>query len=504
MAFIDARTLPNASQINADLIIIGAGMAGIAIATEWANAGKSVAVLESGGREMDMEIQALYAGTGAMRAPGCADRPIDEYLIQSRVRMLGGSGNVWGGKSVPLDPADFEERPWLTRTGWPMTRAALQPYFDRACTLLQIPMFHRDYEREPLEDRPTLRINDDFYSAAREFSPVSGRNNREAFETFRTAFAEASNINVYLHANVTQIRLDRRGRRVQALDVACLNGLRHSARGRAYVLAAGGIENVRILLHSKNVRAEGVGNHSDHLGRCFQGHVTFGVYNNTEGLNTALCITGGQNLSLYTEGRGRHCVLTTTLEGQRRFQTGNFTTTLINAPTPPGAADPAVLALAGQLDGGAAASIPCFFMSEQTPHLESRLTLHEGHTDALGMAYLHLDWVYSEQDMQNLERSIAALGDALGATGKGRVRWPVERSQLLSILNQSRHHIGTTRMSRNADHGVVDADCRVHGVGNLYIAGSSVFPTSGIANPTLTLLALAMRLSDHLKQELRA
>lgn len=504
MAFIDARTLPNGSEIAADLIIIGGGMAGIAIATEWANAGKSVAVLESGGREMDMEIQALYAGTGTMRAPGCADRPIDEYLIQSRYRALGGSGNVWGGKCVPLDPADFEERPWLERSGWPMTRAGLQPYFNRACTLLQIPNFDRDYDRNPLSDRPTLAINDNFFSGPRVFSRLSGRTDREGFDRFRTDFAAAPNINVYLHANVTQIRLDRRGRRVQSLDVACLNGLRHTARGRATVLAAGGIENVRILLHSNGVRREGVGNHSDWLGRCFQGHVTFGVYENTEGLNTAVCVTGGRNMSLYTEGRGLHCVLTTTLEGQRRFGTGNFTTTLVNGDTPPGAADPAVLALAGQLDGGAGASIPCFFMAEQSPHLESRLTLHEGHADALGMAYMHLDWVYSEQDMRNLERSVSALGDALGASGTGRVRWPVERSQLLAILNQSRHHIGTTRMSADPDQGVVDADCRVHGVANLYIAGSSVFPTSGIANPTLTLTALAMRLSDHLKQGLRA
>lgn len=504
MAFIDARTLPNATRIEADLIIIGAGMAGIAIATEWANAGKTVAMLESGGREIDMEIQALYAGTGTMRAPGCEDRPINEYLIQSRVRALGGSGNVWGGKCGPLDPSDFAERPWLSRSGWPMTRSDLQPFYDRACALLHIPAFHRDFDREPLADRPALPIDENFFSSPREYSRISGRTDREAFDRFRTDFANAPNISVYLNANVASIRTDRRGRRVQGLDVACLNGSSHSARGRAYVLAAGGIENVRILLHSKDARANGLGNHSDWLGRCFQGHVTFGVYENAEGLNTALCVTTQQNMSLYTDGRGPHCVLATTLEGQRRFGTGNFTTTLVNGDTPPGAADPAVLALAGQLDGASAQLIPCFFMAEQSPHLESRLTLHEGYTDALGMAHMHLDWVYSEEDMRNLERSVAALGDALGAAGKGRVRWPVERSQLLAILNQSRHHMGTTRMSVDPDQGVVDADCRVHGVANLYIAGSSVFPTSGIINPTLTLMALAMRLSDHLKQELRA
>ena len=390
----------------------------------------------------------------------------------------------------------------LARSGWPMRRQSLDGFFRRACALLQIPNFDRDFDREPHPDRPPLRIGDDFYSAPRAFSPVSGRNNREVFDAFRTNFATAPNINVYLHANVTHIRLDPTGAEVSSLDIACLNGARHNGRARAYVLAAGGIENVRILLHSTSVRAEGLGNHSDHVGRCFQGHVTFGVYDNA-GTNTALCITGAPNLDLYTDGRGDHCVITTTLEGQRRFRTGNFTTTLVNAQTPAHAADPAVLAL-GELEGARATRMPCFFMSEQSPYMESRLRLHESHADALGMAPLHLDWVYSEEDMQNLERSIAALGDALGAHGKGRVRWPVERSQLLAILTQSRHHIGTTRMSTDPDDGVVDPDCRVHGVSNLYISGSSVFPTSGIANPTLTLIALAMRLSDHLKKELAA
>jgi choline dehydrogenase-like flavoprotein len=500
MAFIDARTLPNATEIEADLIIIGGGLAGLSIAKQWAGGGKRVAVLESGGREIDMEIQALYAGAGVMRAPGAADRQIDEYLIQSRVRALGGAGNVWGGKCVPLDDADFARRDWLDRTGWPVTRAQMQPYYDGACDLLQIDRFDRDWDAAPEPDRPPLRITSDFFSAPRRFSQVSGGADRAGFDAFCGEFVEASqNITVYLHANVTNIV--KRGSRVRSLDVACLNGHRHTAQARSYVLATGGIENVRLLLASG-----GIGNHSDLLGRCFMGHVTFGVYDNPEGLNTMLCVSDGQNMSLYTNS-GRettHCVIAATLEGQRRFGTGNFTTTLGNPGAAPIAEDAAVLALAAKLDanGATARHQPCFFMSEQLPNLESRITLLPEHADPLGTPRVLLDWVYSERDMANLERSVAALGDALGAEGKGRVRWPLERSQLLSILNTSRHHMGTTRMSANPDHGVVDENCRIHGLRNLYVAGSSVFPTSGIANPTLTLIALAMRLSDHLKRDM--
>jgi choline dehydrogenase-like flavoprotein len=500
MAFIDARTLPNATEIEADLVIIGGGLAGLAIARQWAGSGKRVAVLESGGREIDQEIQALYAGVGVMRAPGAANRQIDEYLIQSRVRALGGSGNVWGGKCVPLDEADFARRDWLDRTGWPVTRAQMQSFYDRACDLLQIDRFNRDWDATPEPDRAPLRINGDFFSAPRRFSQVSGYADRPRFDAFCGEFVEASeNITIYLHANVTKIA--QRGGRVRELDVACLNGHRHTARARHYVLATGGIENVRLLLASG-----GIGNHSDLLGRCFMGHVTFGVFEDPGGLNTMLAVSDGQTMSLYADS-GRtvtHCVLATTLEGQRRFGTGNFTTTLANPSAPPGAEDAALLALAARLDanGASARHYPCFFMSEQLPNLESRITLLPEHSDALGTPRVFLDWVYSERDMANLERSIAALGDAMGAEGKGRVRWPVERSQLLSLLNTSRHHMGTTRMSPNPDDGVVDENCRIHGVRNLYVAGSSVFPTSGIANPTLTLIALAMRLSDHLKQDM--
>jgi choline dehydrogenase-like flavoprotein len=501
MTFIDARTLPDATEIEADLIIIGGGLAGLTIAKQWTGSGKRVAVLESGGREMDPEVQALYAGIGVMRAPGDADRQIDAYLIQSRVRALGGSGNAWGGKCVPLDEADFERRGWLGRSGWPFTRAEMQPYYDRACALLEIERFDRDWDHNPEPGRPPLRVNGDFFSAPRRFSQVSGRVDRPRFDAFCGDFVEASqNITVYLHANVTNIRT-RRGSRVHDLDVACLNGRSHTATGRAYVLATGGIENVRLLLASG-----GIGNHSDLLGRCFMGHVTFGVYENPDGLNTMLCISDGQDMSLYTNN-GRdltHCVIAATLEGQRRFGTGNFTTTLFNTDDPPSPEDAAILALAAQLDanGTAARRHPCFFMSEQLPNLESRITLLAQQTDALGMPRVLLHWAYSEADMANLERSIAALGDALGAEGKGRVRWPVERNQLLSILGPSRHHMGATRMSRDPADGVVDENCRVHGARNLYLAGSSVFPTSGIANPTLTLIALAMRLSDHLKRDM--
>lgn len=510
MAFIDARSLPDGGDIEADLIIIGGGMAGITIAREWAGAGLKVAVLESGGRDLDEEVQDLYAGRGSFRAPGYDDRPIDEYLSASRRRALGGSGAIWGAKCVPLDPADFTARDWLGRTGWPMTRRDLQPYYDRACALLEIPPFDRDYDENPEDGRPPLRVDGgrNHFSAPRRFSRISGQWDPEAFDRFRTGFADADNIDVYLHANVTEIRVGRHRRAVTGLDVACLNGRRHAARARGYVLATGGIENARLLLASQSRMRDGVGNANGLVGRCFLGHVTFGQLEAPEGLLSSLSVSEPRSMSLYADARppNMHCVLAATLEGQRRLGTGNFTTTMFG-PVPRTRPDlSAILALSAQLDAGPdaepALSYLCYFMSEQLPNFDSRVTLDATSVDALGMPRVRLDWSFTQDDFDRLERSIEALAADLGADGKGRVSWPVTRERLLSILSPSRHHIGTTRMHPDPEHGVVDADCRVHGLSNLHIAGSSVFPTAGIANPTLTIIALAMRLSDHLKSQL--
>jgi choline dehydrogenase-like flavoprotein len=515
MAFIDARTLPDASRIEADLVIIGGGLAGITLAKELAGASLKVAILESGGREIDMEVQALYAGSAVVKAPDNPDKPFDDYPIQSRVRALGGSGMVWGGKCAPLDPADFEARPWAPHSGWPVTRAQMQPFYDRACDLLEIPRFDADNKALTDPARPPLALDaeDDFFSAPRVFSRYSGGADKAAFDRFRTAFADAPNITVYLHANVTQIRLGAKGDKVEGLDVACLDGKRHTAVGKTYVLAVGGIENVRLLLASNGVRPEGIGNRHDLVGRFFQGHVTYSLDGDAETEGTAVHISRAEPMSLYLNpGRASaHCVVASGLAGQKRRGAGNFTATLYaaqatGAGTPTEAETKALRQVATRTDGhtGEGQLLGFFAMTEHFPNPDSRVTLDPASKDPLGMPRVHLEWRYGKADWDSLERSAAGFGDALGASGQGRACWPVKRGQLLEISSASRHHMGATRMHADPRQGVVDPNLRVHDTANLYVAGSSVFPTSGIANPTLTILALVMRLADHLKLEMGA
>lgn len=506
MAIIDARTLPDASPIEADLVIIGGGLAGITLAKELAGGPLEVAILESGGLEIDMEIQALYAGSGVQRAPGNPDRPFDDYPVQSRVRALGGSGMVWGGKCAPLDPADFAERSWIPHSGWPVTRQQMQPYYDRACDALEIPRFPLAPPAPPEPEFQPLALDpaDGFFPAPRVFTKFSGGGDKSAYDAFRTKFAEAANITVYLHANVVKIR--REGDQIAGLDIACLDGKRHAAKATRYVLAVGGIENARLLLASDDL-----GNRHDLVGRFFQGHVTYSNDGDDQTEGSAVAISRAAPMDLYapTKRLAAHCVIGAGLSAQTRMKTGNFTATLFRAtataPDKPVGADTQTIrrASARIAKGQDEAQLLGYFaMAEHFPNPDSRVTLDPEHKDPLGMPRVRLAWTYGTKDYDDLERSVTGLADALGASGEGRLCWSIERSKLLGLSSASRHHMGTTRMHADPKKGVVDPDLRLHEARNLYVAGSSVFPTSGIANPTLTILALVMRLADHLKVEM--
>lgn len=504
MPLTDARTLPEASRIEADIVIIGGGMAGLAIAHELAGSNARVAVLESGGPEPDPEMQKLYEGTGVMSGPGNPDLPIDDYLSQSRVRALGGSGHVWGGKCGPLDEADFAPRPWRSMSGWPFGRRELKPFYDRACDRLALPRFPVDDGAPEGPALPAIGAPDGPLRASpRAYSPVSGRIDPARFASFRDTPAQSPNIAVYTHVNVTGIRLKDDGT-VDRLELKCLTGARHEARGKAYILAAGGIENARLMLASNADRPEGVGNQNDLVGRCFQGHVTISTADADPHGDAEVAFTTPADLALYdNQPRDRpHAVFALDLSTHERIRAGNCTLTLSLRPKPAaavGSAGAAAAQLAALVDGAAGTRRQDYFlMSEQAPNPDSRITLSDK-ADPLGHPQARLDWRYTREDWDSLAKSAAGFGAAFGAQGLGRVCWPVGEEGLVALLSPSRHHMGTTRMDPDPSKGVVDADCRVHGVDNLYVAGSSVFPTSGLVNPTLTLTALAIRLSDHLK-----
>jgi choline dehydrogenase-like flavoprotein len=485
---VDARQLPDKSRLSARLCIIGGGMAGIAIARELlVDNGDSgdILVLESGGETPSEAAQALYEGSGTMRDPDGRTRDMSRYLPTSRVRAFGGSGHVWGGKCGRRAPAPVE------------ARDVLDPYYDRACKHLVLPSFRRDLIGGDAS-RPPLAVGDgrDFETIPRVHSPVSGGSSREKFDAYRYAIVSSPRVKVCLHANVTGIGLGPDGRAVTGLEVRTLDGKRHQARADHYVLATGGMENARLLLLSN------VGNDRGLVGRHFGGHLNA---SQEEGAVSGIAFAGlSRSFDLYTSNDTAKVwgIWSATADAQRRHRLPNtwFAFTRRWYPIAPPEQGIGRLARSVAAPSGSAEFVPFRAMSEECPNADSRLTLDDGTRDALGQPRLRLDWRLSESHLGGMERALALLARAIGAAGQGRMRWPLTRETLLPQLNPARHHLGATRMHPDPARGVVDEHCRVHGVANLHIAGSSVFPTHGVVNPTLTIIALAVKLADRLRR----
>jgi choline dehydrogenase-like flavoprotein len=262
---VDARSVEEGSLLRTGICIIGAGAAGITLAREFARSKLTVMLLESGGFRRDSKIQKLYKGE--CRGPILDAHP--SYPSSSRVRYFGGTTNHWAGWCRPLDPLDFEERPWVPNSGWPITRSDLNPYYTRALDVIQIDPFDDD-PHERLAGESTLGdqyMDSPIVTRLFHFSPPT-----RFGETYRQELIDSPTTTVMIHANVLDIRSNADASRVEHLEVARLDGTRFTVESRYVVLAAGGIENARLLLSSDGVQRNGLGNERGLVGRFFSDH----------------------------------------------------------------------------------------------------------------------------------------------------------------------------------------------------------------------------------------
>ncbi|MGE0483948.1 MAG: GMC family oxidoreductase [Gammaproteobacteria bacterium] len=524
---------PDAATLRGDVAVVGAGAAGLTLARALVDRGLDVIVLESGGLDFEAAVQALAAG------PNLGE---DYYpLIDSRLRFFGGTTAIWGGRCATFEPIDFAPRPWLPLSGWPLDADTLAPYLARAAA---------DFELGVDGGRATSWDDD---SAARfAFDPdafVSRcwrfDDSAERFQAVRMqALLEHPRLRVLLHATVTHVRAAPDASRVERLDVATLGGRRATVAARAYVLAAGGIDNARLLLAADDVEAAGIGNGYDQVGRYFMEHPHGRAGMLDAGQGFALWAAFQRQVTPGGERRAPVLLPSPTLQREAGILNSAFTFKL-QAPHPELSLrkrlyrelqhDLAPTRNNRRLWQGYRRLRKAFQRSlrrpieqarlrrgltrvhvivrgEQAPNPASRV-LRTTERDALGMPRVGLDWRLSAID----KRTVAVMAERLGAEferlGIGRLTpaawlhetgtaWPVDPT----VSNHpvaGYHHMGTTRMSADPRHGVVDGDCRVHGYANLYVAGSSVFATSSWANPTLLIVALAHRLGAHLGKVLR-
>lgn len=512
---------------HADVCIVGAGVAGQTVARRLAAAGKSVILCESGGADFDGDVQSLASG------PNLGE---DYYpLRDSRLRLFGGTTAIWGGRSVALDPIDFARRDWIEHSGWPITYEELDPYVDEAFAALEL---HRARSWRDVGETPP-------------FDPSKVDTRLWAFDQKGERFTSASDldhpkIELILNATLTAIKTGEGGA-VDALTFKALNGAAMTVIAHDYVLAAGGIETPRLLLACGEDRPNGIGNDHDLVGRFFMEHpharggAILPLTNDVEGMLKILSLTkqkiqhkGQRFAAAYRPAEeaqeqlgilnsavsfgirrhagqkvaGFHSLLATlkhNLPAKRSFRSAyqNLKTTVVsNAPRADTAFVARWLLWKRNLRG-----LYAVVRAEQAPNPDSRVRLID-EVDALGIRRAGLDWRFLEVDRRSVAGLMALLDEELQRIGAGRAKpagWLVEGEKMWDFdpLISSHpiggyHHMGTTRMGASPSEGVTDAECRVYGAPNLFVAGSSLFPTSGWANPTITIIALALRLGDFL------
>lgn len=480
---LDALTATDGTAQSADLCIVGAGPAGLTLAHALADSGLHIIVLESGA---DGDAATRELNVGSTVGDPMAD------LRESRARSVGGTSVLWdtvrggvaGAKYVPLDAIDFTKRDEVPWSGWPITRASLDPWYQRAQSLLGLGQFNASDVTWSDRQHPLLPFRlDGLTSTVYQWGPA---------DTFRRripgALRASTSVMLIRNATVTEL-VGGSGVSITAVRWAAFSGVRGTVRATRFVLAAGAIENARLLLASRIARA----NPDGWLGRGLMEHPI------------------DRSLRLVS----RHPALSPLPRFYAPFGTGRrahvigrigYSDALLRAdrlwnaslrlfPIRERRLVRTAKRLVSLVGGAPVTGYRVLLDLEQAPHRENRVVLAD-QRDALGVPRVVVHWRWGAEDEANRQRVLAAVVREFSGSGAGQMAVVPG----LPVDPDVHHHAGTTRMHDDDRLGVVNSDLRMHGLDNLFVIGASVFPTAGVANPTLTIIALALRLADYLRQ----
>jgi len=485
-----------------DICIIGAGIAGITLALSL-NEKFKILLLEGGGMDYSEESQELYSGENV---------GFDlSYTIKNRGgRWLGGSSNLWSGKCHPYTSADFKKRDYIKYSGWPISKEDLDPYDKQTREILDLPLETKKVSYKGWTD--VVEKPDKYYTALNfMYSPPTN------FKTkYEDTLKKSKNIFCYVNANLTDMIVNDSLADIKSIKVANYKESIFKAYANNFVLAAGGIENPRLLLNFNKQYPKGIGNKHDLVGRFFSdhphSHIAYFVLED----NAADAFLGKDKPQSMHDAT---CVLTPTQDFQNKEKMENY----ILRVTPNDFVFSRSVHFKHKLK-----SIICareftknivekyttcedydgyfLLLQEQEPNPKSTVTLSES-VDRFGLKRPIVNWVFVPKDMQTPKKAIIPFAKKFAASDMGRVKiddWVLQEDVQFDTRHTSGgyHNMGTTRMGATLKEGVVDKNAKVFGISNLYIAGSSIFPTGGCVNPTFTIVQLTLRLAEHLNKSI--
>jgi choline dehydrogenase-like flavoprotein len=545
---IDAQSLPSNEVVETDVCIVGSGPAGLSLARELMGQNFRVCILESGGIEKpDANLEAMAAVQ--------TKSDFMQVGLDTRYRRFGGNSSFWsinlpdkqlGLRHRPFDFIDFEQRDWIPYSGWAIDRHELMPYYERAQTACGMGRFA--YEVEDWEDAEHPRlpfVGDGVTTRMFQFSP-----GKVFFEQGREALQQSPNITTYLHATVAELESDALSGQVKRARVVCLGGKQFWVTAKFFILAVGGIESAQLLLLSNQTKTAGLGNEHDVVGRFFMDHpLVYGgqfyphdpqLFNRT-GLYDLRQVNGTPimgvlgltddvmrreklvniSASLFPRPYLEHLEAIASVKELlflRAFKSGqffhHFKTVLsrmdeiaewfyakVTRPPQPffcnfGTGGWSHLQPKRERAYG---SFEVLHQTEQLPNPNNRVRLSD-QLDPLGRRRVQMETQWRQADIEGVQRAQAVLAREIDRAGLGRFKIARDGDLPMMSTPGTAHHMGTTRMHVSPKWGVVDANCKVHSVPNLFIASGAVFPTGSYANPTLTIVALSIRLGDRIKQ----
>ena len=525
---LDGRSIPDGGSVAGDVLVIGAGPVGIAVAIRLANAGASVVVLEGGGLEREPATDDLLEGT---IVGGVIPTALGEILSFTEMNAsgLGGTSHYWAGLIQPLRPRDLSPKPFNQVSGWPLAWSDLDPWFNPAARFLHL----GEPNWNPAASAPlnTLAPPPDLGGRLTE-QLVLGRWYSLANE-YRAAIVAHPNLTLIHHANAAALTTSAGGEVVTGTEVRTTAGTSWLASAPKVVLACGGVGTPRLLLSSTDHHPAGLGNDADLVGRYYTDHPKAQAWVLASAVERQAWEAIDARVPKHEDvDRGDGSQAERGVSLHLRFSDS----TLAQMGWPDAQAecsfsdDLAALhpnfkrpfdLMAAQGTPMACAGVMTV-TTEQPLDRNSRVTLGDD-TDAVGRRRAVLDWRVPDSHAQTVRDMVGVLGDELGRRGIGRVMdatdrltydWDTfelahpERSMSLAPepppgtpirWRTSYHQMCTTRMATSPTEGVVDADCKVHGVDNLWVAGTSVFATGAGYVPTLTGVALALRLAARLE-----